>query len=222
MSATNPSSLNFVTLPPRSSRPMRRVLDGLRLWARPILFWALTIVLAVVTARFVAAATEPYPSAWGAATAAVVVNRDLPAGAELTPGDIEIRELPSSLLPRRTTARATVVVGRRLVRALSAGAPIDLAETSPDARTALAAQIGTNRRGVSLTNEPTTPPVSPGDLVDVLVARDGDGAIENAVTKAEVIQVDDRSVLLSMTEVQAQELAGALSRGRPQLVLRGG
>ncbi len=193
-----------------------------RRYRRPAVFWFVTIVLAIITARLVARAAQPLPVEWGNPQSVVVLIRDLPQGSVITSDDIGVRSVPSAFVPKRNTATGSDVVGKRLAVAGRRGAPVDLTLVQPASTSALTAEVGRNRRGFALPSESVPRGVSVGDQVDVVVSQDGDGAPLVTISNAKVIAFDEQQLLVSLTRADAASLAAALTRGRATVLLVGG
>lgn len=188
----------------------------------PLVFWTTTLLVAIVSSRIVQSSVVKNRAPFGPVTLVAVAASELPVGHLLGPEDVAIERLPVKLLPLRVTADLSSLVGTRLVRAVRPGQPIDRDSTTSAATSALAAKVGAEHRGVMVDLPGTLLPLEPGDHVDVLVARDGDGITETAALNATVIERRESSVLLRIQAAQVDTLAGALARGRPLIVVRGG
>jgi Flp pilus assembly protein CpaB len=190
--------------------------------AAPLAFWTATLLVAIVSSRIVQSSVVENQAPFGPVTLVAVAASELPIGHLLGPEDMAVAELPTKLLSHRATANLSSLVGTRLIHAVRTGQPIDRDATTSAATSALAAKIGPEHHGVMIDFPGTLLPLEPGDHVDVLVARDGDGITETAAANATVIERRESSVLLRIQAAQVDTLAGALARGRPLIVVRGG
>jgi Flp pilus assembly protein CpaB len=219
------SSATFSRIPFRilaRGRRLRRPALRLARYRSAAMFWILTIVLGVITARWISAASQPYPQSWGALTPVVVITKSLSAGSIVTATDVAVRQIPSAFVPQRHGRTLQQIVGRRASISLMAGAAVDLSQMSPGSSSAISESIGVGHRGVALAADTAPTGLAPGDLVQIFVNRDGDGELVAMVSEAKVIRLAERQVLVSVTEPDAKRLAGAISNGRPTLALIGG
>ncbi len=188
----------------------------------PLMFWALTIAIAVVTARIVERAAEPYPSEWGTLVDVVVATQPLAAGSPIEASSVVVRSIPSAFAPARPAAQAELAIGRTALDAVAVGGAVDLTRTVPASTSAIVAAVGRGRRGVGLPADAIPLGLRPGDHVDVLVASDGDGSLVGSVRNAQVIVLDDRGALVAMPTADAERLAAARVIGRATLTVVGG
>jgi Flp pilus assembly protein CpaB len=99
------------------------------------------------------------------------------------------------------------------------GAPITTSHTSAGAVSATSALLDNNSAGVAVPRSPATPPVTPGDHVDVLaLPQHGDAAV--VATDATVIAVDETAVTVSVDEDDAPSVAGKVASETVALVMR--
>jgi Flp pilus assembly protein CpaB len=199
-----------------------QVAARLRRYRRPGVFWILTIGLSLLTANFVSRAAQPLPAQWGPSQRVVVLTRSVGPGQVVTGNDVTERLVPVAFVPVRSASNVSQVIGRRIDPTTRIAAPINLATALPASTSALSAAIGRNRRGVAIPVDRAPTGLGIGDLVDVLVNQDGDGALLATERAALVARVDDRQVLLSVTPTAAMTLSSAMTHGRPTLILVGG
>ncbi len=211
---------------PRPHTPVRRARKSpMALWRRlkaPVAFWALTISVAVVTARMVERAAAPFPAEWGTLVDVVVATQPLAAGEPIDASSVVVRSIPSAFVPDRATSRVNVAVGRTLLDALSVGSPVNLARTVPASTSATVASVGKGRRGIGLPVDAIPPGLKSGDHVDVLVASDGDGSLVGTVRNAQVVVLDERGALVAMATADAERITAARVIGRATLTIVGG
>jgi Flp pilus assembly protein CpaB len=199
-----------------------QTLFRVRRMRRPAVFWLVTLALALLTANLVSRAAQPLPDQWGPSRQVVVLTRKIQAGQVVKPGDVGLQMVPRAFIPTRHATELSQVIGRRIDPAARVSAPIDLASANPASTSALSALIGKNQRGFAVPAEAAPAGVAVADLVDVLVNQDGDGRLLATIRSARIARVDDRQVLLSVTQTDAIQLAAALTHGRPTVIILGG
>jgi Flp pilus assembly protein CpaB len=196
----------------------------IRLWFRrrspAIAYWAFTLIVAVIAAQLVGGAVNDATS--GQSQQVLITARPIAAGEVITASSLRVASVPMAFVPDRSTAASAVVVGRVALHPLRAGAPVDLRSLAPGASSPLAAIVGSGRRGISISTPHSPEGLSVDDRVDVLVNRDGDGALSTAIRGARVARVDEQSVLLSVAPTESEQLSKALTNGVATIVLVGG
>ncbi len=211
------------SLPSPPVSPFRRAhWSRRRRWISPLIFWAVTLLVAVLSGRLVSARIGETSQPFGPTIAVVVAVRPLLAGDLVQADDVVIKQLPVSFVSAQPIRETRLVIDKRIDRPISAGSPIDSAFVAYGSTSSVAARVGPGRRGVVVELNGAPLPVAPGDRVDVLVSRDGDGETELAVANAMVVERIEQAVLLSVETEQVDDLARGLARGRPVLALRGG
>lgn len=144
---------------------------------RHVLCFGLAAVLALATARVVArdlAALHRRAARLGPGTPVVVARRDLPLGATVTAGDVEVRHLHEP--PPRGVRQRRRAVGRTVAVPVLAGAPVQAGNLI---RRGALVQPGT--RVVRVKVDPAWPVVA-GSVVDVLAPSDTLGTGEELAT----------------------------------------
>lgn len=212
----------FTKLFPSLGTRRRRIPFRFRQLTAPLTFWLVTIALALVTARIVERAAEPYPPEWGSLVDVVVVSQPIAAGQPIDASSVVVRSIPSVFAPKRSAPGIRSAAGRIPMGDLVVGAPVDLARTVPASTSEIVAAIGPGRRGVGLPLDAVPPGLRIGDHVDVLVASDGDSAVFRSVRNAQVVVLDDRGALVAMPADDAEQLTAARVVGRATLILVGG
>lgn len=217
-------------MPPRT-RPRgarRRIRPGLALRRSPRLWWALVLTVAVgagVLASAVVSGAQSTRRAWGAERSVLVARHDLHAGDEIGPGDVELVARPAAVvpssalevLPANAVLRAEVIAGEVLVEE----------RLAPAGLRGVAALLPAGTRAVALPIDPgTTPPLAPGDRVDILVAlpREAVGSGPPGfvlASSALVVAIDDAAATVAVPRDLAPRVAVALGEGALFLALVG-
>ena len=195
----------------------------------PVAWWATTLLLALVTALVVGrmvARAEAELARLGSRRVVAVVVRPVPAGAVVTADAVARREVPAAFVPA-----APVVldpVGRRATVALLPGEVVVTAKLAPAGRSAVAALLPPGTRGVAVPRAAATPPVRPGDVVDVLatfVTGDATTDYEDraptvvVARRALVVAHDEDAVTVAVGSDEAARVAFAVGVGTVTLAL---
>jgi Flp pilus assembly protein CpaB len=199
----------------------------LKLRRVPALYWILSLALAACTSVTIfrlAAAADSRARYWGTMAAVPVVTEPIAAGATVEPAHFEIRRVPESLLPHSAVefepAGLTAIVpmwpGEVLVEAKLAPAGLD----GP------AAMLQTGERAVAVPRSETTPPLSPGDRVDVILNLDpsvtGGGPPAIPVARAvRVLHLTEAAVTLAVPAEDAAKVAFGAAQGALSLAIAG-
>ena len=171
----------------------------------------LLVALALGLATFLTVrAAVATPPGHGPLVEVPVVARPVRAGTALGPADVRAAHLPAGALPDAEpdaapigrTARVDLVPGE-VVLARRLG-PRGLAAMLPDGSRALAVPPAAG-----------TPPLEPGQLVDLLAA----GAV--VVPAAAVLSIDDAGTTVAVPEEAAPAVAEAIAAGTVTLALAG-
>jgi Flp pilus assembly protein CpaB len=209
-----------------------------RTLARPLVRRVCVGGLAVATALTVVALVGAAGTArdrWGRSRPVVVATRDLAPGEVVAGADVEVRDLPEGVLPEDVlegvldggpTAPPTGAVVRQPILA---GEPIVATRLAPQGLTGAAALVPPGERAVAVPLGPSgAPPVTVGDLVDVLTvlpagldAGDEEPAFP-LVERAAVVDVTEAAITVAVPERDAPRVAWALSNGAVVLALAGG
>lgn len=205
-------------LPPRpraARRPRRRPLVALR--RRPLAFWVLTLAAAASTYLSVDAAvtrSATGAAAYGPAVQVAVATRDLPAGAVLGAGDVDIRPLAADLVP--AGAARSAPVGRALRADVVAGEAIVPSRLAPEGAIGVAATLDPDERAVAVPIDGHRPPIEAGQRVDVLATVDpslvaGRNPTTVVVESARVVSVAEEGITVAVPVAGAERLATALA-----------
>ena len=211
----------------------------MRLRRSPLPFWALAVALSLATgigvARLAGDAAARADRLGGLVDVPVAARR-IAAGAVVRPADVEVRSLPSALVPSGRLARSPV--GRVAVVPLAPGEVVLAAKLAPDGLTGVAALVPPGHRALAVPVEAGSLALRPGHRVDVLATlelggADGRGADGGGAgvapadvaptfpvaTAALVVDADDDAVTVAVTPDEAPRVAFALARGTVTLAL---
>jgi hypothetical protein len=153
-----------------------------RLAARPAVRRVAVAVLALVTglvsASLVRAGDEARRS-WGTTRPVAVAVRDLQPGDPVATDAVEVRNLPEAVVPAGALDEAPAgAIARQQVLA---GEPLVEARLAPHGLTGTAALVPPGHRAVAVPVGPTgAPPLTVGDLVDVLAVAPAAGLAPTA------------------------------------------
>lgn len=155
-------------------RPARRPVAGLspatrfsilvsqRLDKRRVSAVAIALVLGLLMARTVLVARATTASL-GPTTPHLVAKTELAAGQTITEADLRVEHHPVGLSPPEAATWTDQVIGAVVRSAIAAGEPVSLRRLGPG-RLGLAA----HERAVTLPHPLATPPVEPGDGVELV------------------------------------------------------
>jgi pilus assembly protein CpaB len=169
---------------------------------------------------------EDARAAWGAPVPVLVATRDLGPGDRLDAGNTAVEQHPAPLVPHG--ALAELPADARLAEAVYAGEVVRDARLAAEGLSVVAARLPPGTRAVAIPVEPgTTPPLTVGDRVDVLVALPpeaaGGGPPGFALTDgALVVDVSDTAVTIAVDTDAAPRVAVAFATGAVTLALAGG
>ena len=189
--------------------------------------WLLALLVGAAVAAIVSDA-EADRRAWGRRAAVVVALRDLEAGEELAPGDVDLRERPVAVVP--AGALRALPLGRRLAADVVAGEALVGERLAREGAGSTGARLdGDAAVTVPLGGAP--PPLAVGDRVDVLApaARSADpwsepGAgspdgVEVVARGAEVLALQEGHATLRVARGEVDATAAAVLAGTLTLVL---
>jgi Flp pilus assembly protein CpaB len=208
-------------------RPSARLRPGLLLRRRPRLGALITGIVAVgagLAVASVVASAEAERTAWGSTRPVVVARRDLEPGAELRGRDVTVQQRPAAAVP--DGALRALPPDAVVHHAVFAGEELLDDHLAPAGSTGLAALVDDRSRAIAIPIEPgTTPPVEPGQAVDVVAVLPGDdtgGEVAYVVAAgATVLHVDDGAVTVAVSRADAPRVATALATGLVVLTLVG-
>jgi Flp pilus assembly protein CpaB len=164
----------------------------------------MALLASVVTLRSVSAATA-LRDTYGHRIGVTVARSDLAVGHVINTRDLERRELPAGLV---ADGAAADPLGRTVIEPIVAGEVIIDRRLSGSPAAGLDALIAAGSRAVTLERTGVTPPVDPGDRVD-LFAPAARGTVVRIARRARVIEVTDRTVTVAVAENEAPAVARA-------------
>ncbi|MEX2293704.1 MAG: hypothetical protein WD691_07930 [Acidimicrobiales bacterium] len=206
----------------------RRPRVGLALRREPRLWWAVVVSLALSAgwlASEIVSGAEQTRRAWGTERLVLVARHDLDAGDNVDAGDVELVARPAALIP--ATALERLPADPVLRVDVIEGEVLVAQRLAPSGLQGAAARLPAGTLGVAIPiDSSTTPPLTPGDRVDILVAlpRDtaGNGPPGFTLTAAAlVVAVDDASATIAVPRDLAPRVAVALGEGAVFLALVG-
>ncbi|CAN5218939.1 hypothetical protein BH18ACT4_BH18ACT4_11160 [soil metagenome] len=209
-----------------TARRRGRSLPLRRLVRTPVVYWAVTATLAAATgvavAQFVGDAAEAR-SRWGSVRAVAVVTEPVGPGEVIGGGDVTVRDLPAAVVPGGAMSEEPVC--RVATVQLHPGEMVLTARVAPDGLQGVAALLPKGSRGVAVPTGPGTPPLSVGDLVDVLVTVDptvAEGEPTFTLTEAAVVvAVEETGTTVAVPAYDAPAVAFAVTSGTVTLALTG-
>ena len=174
-----------------------------------------------VTVQARLSAVDATRRAWGDTRTVLVADHPLAAGAPLA-GAVSPRDLPRAVLPDDVVG---ALDGDAVaLHAIGAGEVLVTQHVAPGSGLAAALPSGTAGVAVPLTG--SGPPLSVGDLVDLVLADDplgptGDASVGQVLSSAgPVVAVTETAVVVAVPEAAAPAAAAAAAEGRAVLVVR--
>ena len=134
-----------------------------------------------------------------------VARGDLAVGHEIRSVDVEELELPEALI---ADGAANDPIRRTVIEPILAGEVIVERRLSGSTAAGIDALIGAGTRAITIERDPTTPPLAPGDRVDLFAPAVRGGSVRVA-RRARVLAVDDHAVSVAVTESEAPAVARA-------------
>ncbi len=175
--------------------------------SRPLV--RLLIVISAAVAAFITigsiSGARSLRDAYGHRIMVSVARSDLPVGHVITDRDIDRREMPESLI---ASGVAPDPETRTVIEPIVTGEPIMDRRLSGSAASGIDALIGSGSRAITIEREPTTPPVEPGDRVDLYAPAVRGGAVRVA-RRARVLATNDRAITVAIAEAETPAAAGA-------------
>lgn len=214
--------------PRRSVINRRRFRPGLMLRRQPRLWWVLVLSVALGAGWLVSAAVAQADRsrlAWGTPRQVLVADHDLEPGEELQLSDVTLVARPRSMVP--ATALDELPAGAVVHARVLAGEVIVADRIAPSGLTGVAAILPPGSRAVAIPTEPgTTPPLTVGSHVDVLVALAPDSAGDGPpgftlATDVLVVAIEEAAVTVAVPRDTAPRIAVALGQGAVTLALIG-
>jgi pilus assembly protein CpaB len=193
-----------------------------RVTRSPVGYWLAVIMLAAVTALFVArlvGAAESQRARFGAKRPVAVAVHGLEVGHVLTGADVAVRTMPAAFVPAGATASKGAVVDRTVVASLFAGEAVLESHLAPAGVRGLGAHLSPGRRAMAVPVGAAAPAVRAGDMVDVLATFEGEKtfAVAEAAT---VLAVSTDAVTVAVSIDETSGVADAIARGAVTLAIR--
>lgn len=141
---------------------------------RALISWVAALIVALATARFVAAdlaALHRSARAFGSPSDVVVAANDLPLGSTVGRDDTRTVRIATDDLPPGTLHNRRSALGRTVAVPVLAGAPVLERALAPEDRSGLDGLVPEGSRAIRLSDEAGLAP-RPGSVVDVLVTID--------------------------------------------------
>jgi len=202
----------------------------LRLLSRSQLtYWVAVGALALVTTLAISqllgrARTEA--ARYGSPRSVLVATRDLTAGDQVKGSEVEVRSLPSALVPPDAVGDPSQAQGRVVVAPVFTGQAIVRRQLAPWGLTGAAALLPAGKRGISVAAGPAAARLVKGDTVDVLATFDPatpEGAGKEptfpVAVAASVIDVGGEAVTIAVDPEEAKRVAFAVAHGAVTVVL---
>lgn len=215
-----------------SWKPRRGIVLAVRRSA--LLWWTLTLALALLTATVVGSSigrATRGAHAWGSDRMVWVVQRAVDAGDVVDASAVARTPLPRGVIPDGALDAATSPVGDATRVALAPGEVVLTARLAGRGARGVAAMLPPGSRAVALPNDEHTPVVRVGDRVDVIATFDVGDDLGDANTAApavavasgaEVVAVAARTLTVAVADDDAPRVAFALAKGAVTVVLRSG
>ena len=207
-----------------------------RALVRTITRRAIVVVTAVVTAVAVSSvvrSAEQTRSRWADTRPVAVAEHDLAPGDVVDAGAVVVRQMPTAAVAG--AASDVVPLGAVVRYPIAAGEPVIDDRLAPQGLTGVAALVPAGHRAVAVAKGPAgTPPVHPGDRVDLVALTPGTTDIAEPESEAEaaapattlvdqalVVDVSDTAVTVAVPEALAPEVAYGAAQGLVVLTLVG-
>jgi pilus assembly protein CpaB len=206
-------------------------LSRFRLSRSPMAFWLAVALLALFTASVVAelvGRADALADRYGPLRPVVVAARPVERGAELSPADLAVRQLPAGFVPEGAFGSVGEAAGRTAVTPLVTGQPVLAGHLAPAGLSPVAALLPPGTRGVAVPLGGASTLVRRGDLVDVLATFEpslaGTGGEPTVAVAAEslVVDVGPDTATVAVTPEEARALAFAVSHGTVSLAVTPG
>jgi len=195
----------------------------------PLTYWVAVGGLALVTTLAISGLLDRArveAARYGSPRAVLVATRDLGIGAEVRAGDVEVRSVPSALLPTDAVGDTGQAVGRVVVAPLFQSQAVVRRQLAPWGVTGAAALLPPGKRGISVAAGPAAAKLDKGDTVDVLATFDpatsaaaGKEPTFPVAVGATVIDVGDDAVTIAVDPEEAKRVAFATAHGAVTIVL---
>jgi len=193
----------------------------------PLTYWVAVGGLALVTTLAISGLlgrARSEAARYGSPRPVLVAMRDVAAGDQLHAGDVEVRSLPSALVPADAVGDAAQAQGRVVVVPVFEGQPVVRRHLAPWGLTGAAALLPPGKRGIAVAAGPAAAKLSKGDTVDVLATFDpatapGKEPTFPVAVGASVIDVGGEAVTIAVDPEEAKRVAFAVAHGAVTVVL---
>jgi pilus assembly protein CpaB len=195
----------------------------------PLTYWVAVGGLALVTTLAISqllGRARSEAALYGSPRSVVVAARDIAAGSSVGAGDVEVRSLPSALVPSDAVRDPGQARGRVAVAPVFAGQAVVRRELAPWGVTGAAALLPPGKRGISVAAGPAAAKLSKGDTVDILATFDpataagaGKEPTFPVAVAASVIDVGGEAVTIAVDPEEAKRVAFATAHGAVTVVL---
>jgi hypothetical protein len=215
-------------------RTVRRILR--RVWRSR----AVTVVLVLVllgAVRALSVRQQIDTQRWGAVRTVVVAKFSFNAGHRLEANDLAARPLPIAAVPDQAIISESLVKGRTLRAAVTAGQVLTEVALGAEGARALLGSIGAERVAVAIATSGPRPPVQIGDHIDVhslanaidqplgsLPSTEDKAAISDSHLPTDdlvVVALNDQSISVATPKSQVPSLIAVLSSGPVLIALHG-
>jgi Flp pilus assembly protein CpaB len=212
-------------------KPRRGIVFAVRRSA--VLWWTVTVVLALLTASVVGSSVGRATRgarAWGTDRAVWLVTRPVGAGDVISATAVHRGRLPRGVIPDGALDTATSPVGEAARVALARGEVVLTSRLAGRGARGVAAMVPPGYRGVALPNDEHMPRLQIGDRVDIIATFDVGNDLETAnvaapsvaiASAAEVLGVAPRTLTVAVATDDAPRVAFAMAKGAVTVVLRG-
>jgi len=194
---------------------LRSVVVRHRVGARGL--WLAVAVLLFVTWANATRAATLAKDQWGATDVVVVADRALAVGDPLTPASIRLGARPAVMVP--SDAVLEPPLDGTLATSLQPGEILTARHLA--ATRAQSLTLRSTDRAIGVPIDASTPPLSAGDLVDLLLIDVGSASGQRAeVSEAVVLAVGETSATVSVAESDVDAIASVLVDGAVVVALR--
>jgi len=194
----------------------------------PLTYWVAVGGLALVTMSLISGLlgrARSEAARYGSARSVLVATHDIGVGNEVKAGDVEMRSLPSGLVPPEAVGDVAQARGRVAVVPVFDGEVVVRRQLAPWGLSGAAALLPPGKRGISVAAGPAAARLSKGDTVDVLATFDpasGGDAKEPTfpvAVGASVIDAGAEAVTIAVDPEEAKRVAFAIAHGAVTVVL---
>ena len=192
----------------------------LRVRRSVVVWWTTAVALAAVTGVVVAGVVrgaEARAAQYGSVQRVLVARHEVAAGRVLRAGDVRWKDMPRAFVPDAPLASSPV--GRTVVVPLERGEVVLASKVAPSGLTGVAALLRNGERALAVPTGPGTPPLGPGDVVDVLATVPETGETALVAARGRVLAADERAITVAVRPQDAPAVAAALATATVTLAL---